>query len=94
MADLAQKHKAQLLRAKRAHYMARANSTRLVSELNAEQLRVQLGVMYEEDLLLAYRTLRAEYNRDTGRAPSVRRPVKQDEGDWFDGESEGEPVGE
>jgi hypothetical protein len=51
-----------------------------------------MNAMYEEDLLFAYRTLRAEYNRDTGHAPTVRRPRKQGgDGDWLDGVSEGEP---
>jgi hypothetical protein len=89
--DLSKKHHAQLLRAKRAHTAARENSARLVAELNAEQLRVRMGAMYEEDLLLAYRTLRAEYNRDTGRAPETRRPRREgEEGGWLDGASDGE----
>ena len=92
MADLAKKHHAQLLRAKRAHTAARDTALRLASNLDAEQLRVRMGAMYEEDLLLAYRTLRAEYNRDTGHAPTVRRPRRREgEGDWLDGVSEGEP---
>lgn len=83
-----------MLRAKRAHAAARDNAARLVSELNVEQLRVRMGSVYEEDLLFAYRSLRAEYNRDMGRAPTVRRPKRQgDGGDWLDGESEGEPAG-
>ena len=78
-------------RAKRAHISARDNAARLVSELSAEQLRVKMGSDFEEDLLFAYRSLRAEYNRDLGRAPTVKRPKRQADGDWLDGESEGEP---
>jgi hypothetical protein len=81
-------------RAKRAHVIARDNAARLVSELNVEQLRVRMGSVYEEDLLFAYRSLRAEYNRDLGRVPTVKRPRRQGDGDWLDGESEGEPIGE
>jgi len=92
VADLAKKHQAQMQRAKRAHIAARANAERLFSQLSAEQLRIRMSSLYEEDLIFAYRSLRAEYNRDVGRAPAVRRPKRQGDGDWLDGESEGEPV--
>ncbi len=92
VSDLAKKHHAQLLRAKRAHTVARDTASRLAMDLDAEQRRMRMNAMYEEDLLFAYRTLRAEYNRDTGHAPTVRRPRKQGGGgDWLDGVSEGEP---
>ena len=65
------------------------------AELDAEQLRARVCALYEEDLLFAYRSLRAEYNRDVGRAPETRRPKRGDAagggGDWLDGVSEGEP---
>ena len=91
VADLAKKHQTQLLHAKRAHAAARDSAKQLVSELNLEQFRLRMGTLYEEDLVFAYRSLRAEYNRDVGRAPTIRRPRRQGSGDWLDGVSEGEP---
>ena len=95
VADLTKKYNAQLLRAKRAHVLSRDNAARLAGALDAEQLRSRSTVAYEDDFLFAYRSLRAEYNRDVGRAPSVVRPRRQQQqdGDWLDGESDGEPVG-
>ena len=95
VADLAKKHHTQILRAKRAHALSRAQALQLAAELDAEQLRARVCALYEEDLLFAYRSLRAEYNRDVGRAPETRRPKRGDAagggGDWLDGVSEGEP---
>jgi hypothetical protein len=94
VSDLAKKHRTQMLNAKRAHASARHSASHLVSELNSEQFRLRVGSVYEEDLLFAYRSLRAEYNRDVGRAPTVRRPRRQETGNWLEGVSEGEPDGE
>ena len=63
----------------------------MVAELDAEQLRARVGASFEDDLLFAYRSLRAEYNRDVGRAPATRRPKRGGDGEWLDGVSEGEP---
>ena len=64
--------------------------------LDAEQLRARMDAAFEEDLLFAYRSLRAEYNRDVGRAPETKRPNRRRDGsggggDWMEGVSEGEP---
>jgi hypothetical protein len=91
VSDLAKKHQTQMLHARRAHASVRNSAVQLVSELNSEQLRLRVGSVYEEDLLFAYRSLRSEYNRDVGHAPTVRRPRRQGSGDWLDGVSDGEP---
>lgn len=88
VSDLAKKHSAQMQRAKRAHNLSRSNAMRLALELNAEQLRMREDAAFEDDLIFAYRSLRAEYNRDVGRAPSIRRPRRDG---WLDDLSEGEP---
>lgn len=81
-----------MLRAKRVHAISREKATQLAAELDAEQLRVRMGTLFEEDLLFAYRSLRAEYNRDVGRVPVTRRPRREGgEDNWLDGVSEGEP---
>ncbi len=96
VADLAKKHQAQILRARRAHAQSRERAARLAADLDAEQLRARVGAMFEEDLLFAYRSLRAEYNRDVGRSPETKRPKRPrgvdeyGDGDWLDGVSEGE----
>ena len=104
VADLATKHRAQMLRAKRAHVVSRERAAQLALRLDAEQLRSRMAALFEEDLIFAYRSLRAEYNRDVGRAPSTRRPRRRDGGrehsddggggdgaDWLEGVSDGEP---
>ena len=87
-----------MLRAKRFHAISREKATQLAAELDAEQLRARVGALFEEDLLFAYRSLRAEFNRDVGRVPVTRRPRRREGGDddnnWLDGVSEGEPGGE
>ncbi len=88
VSDLAKKHSAQMQRAKRAHTLSRGTAMRLALELNAEQLRMKADTAFEDDLIFAYRSLRAEYNRDVGRAPSIQRPRRDG---WLDGLSEGEP---
>jgi hypothetical protein len=101
-ADLAKRHHTQILRAKRMYNLSRERALQLASRLDAEQLRARAAALFEEELLFAHRSLRAEYNRDVGRSPETRRPkrprgVGVDEfadssgGDWLDGVSEGEP---
>ena len=97
--DLAKRHHAQILRAKRMYNLSRERALQLASRIDAEQLRARAAALFEEELLYAYRSLRAEYNRDVGRVPETKRPkrpraVGVDEygdGDWMDGVSEGEP---
>ena len=98
-ADLAARHSAQMLRAQRVHRISRERALQLAARLDAEQLRARAAALFEEELLFAYRSLRAEYNRDVGRVPGTRRPRRAGEeadgggggGDWLDGLSEGEP---
>jgi hypothetical protein len=79
--------------------LSRERALQLASRIDAEQLRARAAALFEEELLYAYRSLRAEYNRDVGRVPETKRPkrpraVGVDEygdGDWMDGVSEGEP---
>lgn len=91
VADLSKKHHAQMLRAKRVHAISRERAAQLAVELDTEQLRAHVSTMFEEDLLFAYRSLRAEYNRDVGRVPVTRRPRQSGGETWLDGVSEGEP---
>ena len=88
VSDLAKRHHVQMQRAKRAHAASRNDAMRLALELNAEQLRMRADATFEDDLIFAYRSLRAEYNRDVGRSPSVRRPRRDG---WLEGLSDGEP---
>ena len=98
-ADLAARHHTQMLRAKRVYSISRERALQLAARLDAEQLRTRAAALFEEELLFAYRSLRAEYNRDVGRVPGTRRPRRAREeeeksgggGDWLDGVSEGEP---
>ena len=97
-ADLAKRHHAQVLRAKRMYNLSRERALQLASRLDAEQLRARAAALFEEDLLFAYRSLRAEFNRDVGRSPETKRPKRPrgveeyyGDGDWLDGVSEGEP---
>ena len=90
-----------MLRAKRVYSISRERALQLATRLDAEQLRTRAAAVFEEELLFAYRSLRAEYNRDVGRAPETRRPRRGGGeemggsggggGDWLDGVSEGEP---